>query len=110
MRTQMTLASEAHELFRVLQAVVTALDRFNAPSQRNYTRAMADKLRPLMAEFQSALSEHSRSAAEGVLADIRQSMHEVNGAVTKGEMDVFTDDTLDRFWRISTLFQERRFA
>jgi hypothetical protein len=94
-------------LVRALQAVIAALDRFD----RDYTRAMADKLRPLVAELHSAVvSEHSRPAAERVLADINELMHNVNGAATKGEMDIFADDTLDRYWRLSTLFQESRFS
>src|SRR5262245_59183304 len=107
----MTLATQAQELVRVLQAVVTSLAGFDPPAQRDYTRAMADRLRPLIAELQSAVaSERSRSDAERVLADISELMHEVNGAATKGEMDIFTDDTLERYWHLSTLFQESRFS
>ena len=107
----MTLATQAQELVRVLQAVVTALDRFERPAQRDYTCALADRLRPLVAELQSAVvSERSRPDAERVLADISELMHGVNGAATKGEMDIFADDTLDRYWHLSTLFQESRFA
>jgi len=44
------------------------------------------------------------------LADLKGLMHEVNGAATKGELDVFSDDTLDRYWKLSTIFQESRFS
>lgn len=95
----------------MLQAVVTALARFDRPTQRDYTHSLADRLRPLVAELQSAVvSERSRSDAERVLADISELMHEVNGAATKGDMDIFADDTLDRYWHLSTVFRESRFA
>jgi hypothetical protein len=107
----MTLTTQARELVHVLQAVVTALDRFDRPLQRDYTCEMADRLRPLVAELQSAVvSERNRPAAERVLADISELMHGVNGAATKGEMEIFADDTLDRYWRLSTIFQESRFS
>jgi len=107
----MTLTSQAQELVRVLQAVVTALDRFDRPPQRDYTHAMADRLRPLVADLQSAVvSQRSRPDAERVLAEISELMHAVNGAATKGEIDIFADDTLDRYWELSTLFQESRFS
>jgi hypothetical protein len=107
----MTLTSQAQKLVRVLQAVVSALDRFDRPTQRDYAHAMADRLRPLVTELQSAVvSKRSRSDATRALADINELMHEVNGAATKGEMDIFTDDTLDRFWHLSILFQESRFS
>ena len=109
--TVITLATQAQELVRVLQAVVAALDRFDRLGQRDYTTGLAKRLRPLLAEFQSAvIEERSRPAAEGALADIKEVMHEVNGAATKGEMDIFSDATLARFWDLSTLFQESRFS
>jgi flagellar biosynthesis/type III secretory pathway protein FliH len=107
----MTLATQVHELVRVLQAVVTALDCFNRPAQCDYTRSMADRLRPLVAELLSAVvSKRSRSDAESALADISELMRDVNEAATKGEMDIFADDTLDRYWHLSTLFRESRFS
>jgi hypothetical protein len=107
----MTLTSQAQKLVRVLQAVVSALDRFDRPTQRDYAHAMADRLRPLVTELQSAVvSKRSRSDATRALADINELMHEVNGAATKGEMDISADDTLDRFWHLSILFQESRFS
>ena len=106
-----TLATQAQELVRVLQAVVTALDQFDRPVRRDYTRAMADRLRPLVVEFQSAVvSERSRLLAERALADIKELMHDVNGAATIGDMDIFPSDTLNRYWNLSTLFQESRFS
>jgi len=110
-RTVITLATQAQELVRVLRAVIAALDRFDRLGQRDYTTGLAERLRPLLAEFQSAvIEERSRPAAERVLADIKEVMHEVNGAATKGEMDIFSDATLDRFWDLSTLFQESRLS
>ena len=105
-----SLATQAQELVRVLQAVVAALDRFDRPGQCDYTTGLAERMRPLLAEFQSAvINERNRPAAERALADIKEVMHAVNGAATKGEMDIFSDATLDRFWDLSMLFQERRF-
>ena len=106
-----TLATQAQELVRVLQAVVAALERFDRLGQRDYTAGLARRLRPLVAVFQSAvIVERSRPAAERALADLKELMHEVNGAATKGEIDIFPDDTLNRYWALSTLFQESRFS
>jgi len=106
-----TLATQAQELVRILQAVVAALERFDRPGQRDYTTGLAKRLGPLLAKFQSAvIGERSRPAAEQALVDIKEVMHEINGAATKGEMDIFSDATLDRFWNLSTLFQESRFS
>lgn len=106
-----TLATQAKELVCVLQAVVAALDRFDRPGQRDYTTGLAERMRPPLAAFQSAvIKERNRPAAERALADIKEVMHAVNGAATKGEMDIFSDATLDRFWDLSMLFEDRRFS
>jgi len=36
-------------------------------------------------------------------------MYEVNGAAKKGEMDIFPEGLLNRFWQLSTIFQEQRY-
>ena len=106
-RIAMTLASQAQELVRTMQSVVTSLARYGL----DYTGTLADRLRPLVAELQSAIiTRRSRPDAERVLADMSELMHEVNGAATKGEMAIFPDDTLDRYWHLSTIFRESRFA
>jgi hypothetical protein len=108
---QMTLATQAHELVQLLRAVVVALDRFDCYEQREYTRSLADRLRPFAAQFETAVvSERHRASAERVLADLAQVMDEVNGAATKGEMEIFDDDTLSRYWDLSTIFQDSRFS
>lgn len=103
----MTLATQAQELVCTLQSVVSDLDRYGL----DYTAKLAGRLRLLVAELQSAvITQHSRPEAERVLANISELMHEVNGAATKGEMAIFADDTLDKYWHLSTVFQESRFA
>jgi len=43
------------------------------------------------------------------MAAIKEVMHEVNGAATKGEMDICAEGVLSRFWDLSTIFQEQRY-
>ena len=107
----MTLATQARELVEVLRSVVAALDRFKRSEQRHYTCSLADRLRPFVAQFESAVvAERNRAGAERVPADIIEVMREVNGAATKGEMDIFGGDMLDRYWDLSAIFRESKFS
>lgn len=77
--SQMTLATQAHELVQVLRAVVVALDSFDRYEQREYTRSLADRLGPFATQFETAvISERHRASAERVLADLAEVMDEVS--------------------------------
>lgn len=107
----MSLDADANQLVTVLRRVIDALESFRDPLRASYTVDMATRLRPLVAELERAVVHaHSREAASATLDDIKPLMHEVSGAATKGEMDIFTDDTLDRYYQFATIFQESRYA
>ena len=107
----MPLDADANQLVAVLWRAIGALEGFRDPSRANYTVDLATRLRPLVAEFERAVvHEHSREAASAMLDDIKPLMHEVSGAATKGEMDIFTDDSLDRYYQFATIFQQSRYA
>jgi len=106
----MSLQSEAQELLVVLQRVIRALECFRHPSGYSYAADVAVRLRPLVAQFEQAIHAHSRENAEAVLDDIKPLMHDVTGASTKGDLEIFSDDTLDRYIEFATIFQESRHA
>jgi hypothetical protein len=109
----MPLHSDAQKLVAILQAVIEALERFRHPTGASYAADMAVRLRPLVANFEQAIQAHSREAASAALDEIKPLLHDVNGAATKGDLAIFphySDDTLNRYWQLETIFQETRYA
>ena len=106
----MSLQSEAQKLLVVLQRVIRALERFHHPSGYSYAADVAGRLRPLVAQFEQAIHAHSRETAAATLDDIKPLMHDVTGASTKGDLEIFSDDTLDQYYQLATIFQESRHA
>lgn len=107
----MTLASEAKELSETLQAIANGLESYDLDSRREYTSKMAQRLRPLVNSFHDiVVVEKSRNDAELQLDEIWELMHNINGAATKGEIDFVSDSVLNRYWELSTIFQEVRYA
>ncbi len=107
----MNLNIEAKNLVTVMWHVIEALDRFHHPYGSSYTVDLAARLRPLVAELDRAvLQSRSREEAAEALRDIKPVMHEVSGAATKGEMEIFKDDTLNRYYELETIFRESRYA
>jgi hypothetical protein len=109
----MSLHADAQKLVAVLQRVIEALERFRHPSGASYAADMAVRLRPLVADFEQAIQAHSREAASATLDDIKPLMHNVSGAATKGDLAIFrsySDNTLDRYFQLATIFQESRYA
>jgi hypothetical protein len=65
---------------------------------------------PLVENLRSLIDGRAdRSEILQAMAEITAVMYEVNGAATKGEMDIFPEGLLNRFWQLSTLFQEHRY-
>lgn len=105
----MSLASEANELSEVLQEVTLGLESYNADSRKEYTTKMAERLKPLVRSFHDFITiEKSVPKAKRQLDEIHEVMHNVNGAATKGEINFVSGKTLDRYWKLSTIFQESR--
>jgi hypothetical protein len=106
-----SLQADANELVAVLWRVIGALESFQHPNGASYGADMARRLRPRIADFERAVVHaRSREAAVAILDELRPMMDNVNGATTKGELDIFTDDTLDRYHRLASIFQESRYA
>ncbi len=97
-------------MVETLWRVIAALDGYDVDDRRTYAKELSTRLRPLVADLEKAVRcEKSRSHAEGILSDIAPIMDVVNGAATKGDMDIFADDTLNRYWDLNTIFRESRF-
>jgi len=102
-----TLRSEVNRLLEVLDSICAALEAHGA----DFTDRLAEPLRPLVNRLrQAVVKDRSRDKAEAALWEIKQIMHEVNAADTKGEMGIFSGDELDVWWELSTIFQESRFS
>ena len=72
---------------------------------------MAQRLKPLVESFYNlVVVEKSKGSTKLQLDEIRELMHNVNGAATKGEIDFAPDDALNRYWELSTIFQESKYA
>ena len=106
----MSLRTDAQELAAILWCVVDALQRFQDVSRRRYTMELAGRLDPLVRQFDEAIRHRSRAAATDALDDIKPVIYEVTGAATKGELKIFSDHTLDRYYGLATIFQESRYA
>ena len=110
----MPLRDDALELVDVLKRVVTALENFRHPYGASYAADMARQLCPLVSDFELAVTQdHSRNDAKEVLSIIAPLMQNVNGAATKGELNIFPNgqgDTLEEYWRLRTIFQESIYA
>ena len=107
----MNLASEAKELVLVLNSIVTGLESYNKDSRQEYTSKMAVRLKPLVSSFENfVIVEKSKESAKLQFDEIKELMHNVNGAATKGEIDFVSGDILNRYWELSTIFQETRFS
>jgi hypothetical protein len=106
-----TLRSQAKKMIDVLGAVCVALEMYNVDARKLYAKDLANRLRPMVKAFEaSVVHDRSREHAQKILMDIMPIMEEVNGAVTKGEMDLFKDETLKVFWDLSTIFCESKFS
>lgn len=110
----MSLQSDAHELFKTLRSVIEALRQFEHPNGSPYAEDMAARLAPLVAEFERAIvSDRSRADAANVLESIAPLLDNVNGAATKGDLEIFpdrNDQTLNRYWDLKTIFRESKYA
>jgi len=107
----MNLASEATELVLVLNKIVNGLESYYKDSGQAYTSKMAARLKPLVSSFENYVTvEKSKEAAKLQLDEIKELMHNVNGAATKGEIDFVSGDVLNRYWELSTIFQKTRFS
>lgn len=107
----MKLTSKAIELADALQTIVESLENYDLDSRREYTSKMAQQLKPLVNSFRNlVVVEKSKNDAKLQLDEIKEIMHNVNGAATKGEIDFVSGSVLNRYWELSTIFQESKYT
>jgi len=107
----MGLWEDAQRLLETLQSVAASLGAFRgSPVQREYTEHLQRRLVPLVEDLRSLIDKRTdHSEILRAMAEIKGVMYEVNGAAKKGEMDIFPEGLLNRFWQLSTIFQEQRY-
>jgi hypothetical protein len=107
----MSLASEAQELIESLKLVVAGLERYDKDSRRDYTTKMAARLKPLVESFDRIVTiDKSKELAKQQFDEIRELMHNVNGAYAKGDIYFVEDSVLDKYWQHHTIFQESKYV
>ena len=95
-------------LSKVLNLIVQGLEHYQGSA---YTRQMARALATLVAEYDAAVfTNRSRDAAAAALAVLKEYMHNVNGAATKGDLDFVAGSVLDQYWNLQTIFQESKYC
>jgi hypothetical protein len=107
----MGLPEDVQRLLETLQSVAARLGAFRgSPVQKEYAEHLQRRLVPLVGDLRSLIDERADySEVLRAMAEIKSVMCEVNGAATKGEMNIFPDGLLNRFWQLSTIFQEQRY-
>ena len=110
----MSLRTDANELLSTLKEVVASLQRYEHPSRAPYGDDMAARLAPAVSDLERAVVENrSRDAAVAAMDEIEPLMHNINGASTKGGLNIFPgydNQVLDSYWRLETIFRESRYA
>ncbi len=108
----MTLRTDAKELLDTLKLIVAHSERYAEKYRNNYISALAASIRPLVAEYEKAIEEEkSKESAQKALSEMTDYVHELSGASTKGEMEIFpeTDESLNEYWRLYTIFRELKY-
>ena len=105
----MNLKTEAQRLLEILTRAVANLRAFTDRSGNNLGVQAAAELSGYVLALEKAILEHSRADAEAVIKELSPLMHSINGAATKGELAIFEDDTLERYWKLQSIFRESRF-
>jgi hypothetical protein len=107
MQPDISLRKDAIELSKVLNLIVQGLEQYQGSA---YTRQMARMLAPVVAEYDAAVfTSRSRDAAASALAVLKEYMHNVNGAATKGDLNFVADSVLNQYWNLQSIFQESKY-
>ena len=103
------------ELLEALKKVINCLEAYDRDDRRVYTQKLASQLRPLVDRLDEAnRSGVPRDRMNQLMVPINVIMNEVNGAATKGEMEIFPKHVgdlehhhpLEVYWDLYTLFRE----
>ena len=106
----MKLNEKAKELLEVLDAIACGLETYSKEHGKSYTIEMAKRFRPLVEDYREAvLKWNSRKEAEKALQPIKEIMHNINGAATKGDIYFVSGNVLGSCWRLCTIFQETEY-
>jgi hypothetical protein len=99
----------ATELSGVLHGILKCLGRYDHELGRKYF----ELLQPLVNEYDEAIFiTSSVLEAKEALVTIKNLMHNVNGAATKGGHEFFPkeSDLLNHYWALETIFRESRYS
>lgn len=105
----MSLTTDAYRLLEILNHIVDCLDRYAFQNKNRYIYRLADEIRGPASAYHKAISvEKSRELAQQLLSKLTEPMEKVDGAATKGEMAIFSenDNSLNEYWRLYTIFRE----
>jgi alpha-glucuronidase len=105
----MGLRDDAVELGKILSQVVIGLENYNKDSRGDYTKGLANGLKPLVTAYVEAVARRSKEEAKLQASLISEIMEEVNAAATKGEIDFIDSKYLDKYWDLATIFRESRY-
>ncbi len=111
----MTKSRSPERLLDVLDQVIEHLEAYDLDDRRQYTQSLATQIRPLVGSLRAAIrSGSTRDQLRESLGPIDEVMREINGAATKGEMEIFRTafgpgsppGLLDAYWDLNTIFRE----
>lgn len=108
--SQTTLRHEALNLLHVLKAIDAEIRSYAGRTGLPHVAGMSASLESLLPVFEKAvLVDRDRAAANSVFGDIHLIVSEASAQATKGDLPIFSTGRLDRYWELSTIFQETRF-
>lgn len=104
-----TFKLKARKLVRILNQIVISLESYEKEDHSDYTTYLANCLKPLVTEFFDAvIISKSRNDAKQIFYSIKELMHGIGAAATKGEIDFIDHKVLDYYSELSNIFQESR--
>ena len=111
-KTKMTLRNDAEALLASLISIVAGAEAYSEKHKNNYIGGLTKAIKPLVDEYTIAIKERkSKEEAKEALSQMSEFIHELNGASTKGEMDIFPESnkSLNEYWRLHTIFKELKY-
>ena len=106
----MSLRGEASELSTALNLILEALLSRGSDGWSPYATEAARKLAPAIRAYDRAVFEtRSRQAASEALGDLADSLSDLSAAATKGEMPLSAAASLNKYWKLYTIFRESKY-
>jgi len=106
----MALRDDALKLAEALEDTVSNLEAYGLETKSEYAQYAAQQLKPEVALFIEAINiDRSREKAHEIITDIGLLMSNISGAATIGGMEFDSNNALNRYWQLKTIFQESRY-